>query len=122
MAGENNKKESVEFLAANKTKEGVVTLPSGLQYKILTEGTGPKPRPLTPSLQLSRHALSGAEFDSSYKRGQPASFPVNGVIKGWTKLSSSCRWDRVATLCSIGAGLWRPRSGRGHRPRRDSHL
>jgi FKBP-type peptidyl-prolyl cis-trans isomerase FklB len=86
VAGEMNKKESAEFLAANKTKEGVVTLPSGLQYKILTEGTGPKPAASDTVVCNYRGTLiSGAEFDSSYKRGQPASFPVNGVIKGWTE-------------------------------------
>ena len=86
VAGEMNKKESVEFLAANKAKEGVVTLPSGLQYKILTAGTGPKPAVSDTVVCNYRGTLiSGAEFDSSYKRGQPASFPVNGVIKGWTE-------------------------------------
>ena len=86
VAGEMNKKEGAEFLEANKTKEGVVTLPSGLQYKILTEGTGPKPAASDTVVCNYRGTLiSGTEFDSSYKRGQPASFPVNGVIKGWTE-------------------------------------
>ena len=86
VAGELNKKEGVEFLAANKSKQGVVILPSGLQYKILTEGTGPKPTASDTVVCNYRGTLiSGAEFDSSYKRGQPASFPVNGVIKGWTE-------------------------------------
>jgi FKBP-type peptidyl-prolyl cis-trans isomerase FklB len=86
VAGEMNKKEGVEFLAANKSKEGVVILPSGLQYKILTAGTGPKPTASDTVVCNYRGTLiSGAEFDSSYKRGQPASFPVNGVIKGWTE-------------------------------------
>jgi len=86
VAGEMNKKEGVEFLAANKSKEGVVILPSGLQYKILTEGAGPKPTASDTVVCNYRGTLiSGAEFDSSYKRGQPASFPVNGVIKGWTE-------------------------------------
>src|SRR6266513_156075 len=86
VAGELNKKEGVEFLAANKSKEGVVILPSGLQYKILTEGTGPKPTASDTVVCNYRGTLiSGAEFDSFYKRGQPASFPVNGVIKGWTE-------------------------------------
>jgi FKBP-type peptidyl-prolyl cis-trans isomerase len=70
----------------NKTKEGVVTLPSGLQYKILTEGTGPKPTGTDiVSCNYRGTLLNGTEFDSSYKRGQPASFPVTGVIKGWTE-------------------------------------
>ncbi len=86
LAGEANKKEGDEFLTANKTKEGVVTLPSGLQYKILTEGTGPKPTATDTVVCNYRGTLiSGTEFDSSYKRGQPLSIPVNGVIKGWTE-------------------------------------
>ena len=86
MAGEANKREGNEFLAANKAKDGVVTLPSGLQYKILTEGTGPKPA-ATDSVSCNYRGtlINGTEFDSSYKRGQPATFPVNGVIKGWTE-------------------------------------
>jgi len=86
VAGETNKKEGEAFLAANKGKEGVVTLPSGLQYKILTEGAGPKPA-ATDSVVCNYKGtlINGTEFDSSYKRGQPATFPVNGVIKGWTE-------------------------------------
>src|SRR5713226_7263655 len=86
LAGEANKKEGDEFLTANKTKEGVVTLPSGLQYKILTEGTGPKPTATDTVVCNYRGTLiSGTEFDSSYKRGQPLTIQVNGVIKGWTE-------------------------------------
>ncbi|HET7259066.1 MAG TPA: FKBP-type peptidyl-prolyl cis-trans isomerase [Candidatus Acidoferrum sp.] len=83
---ESNKKEGDAFLAENKSKDGVVTLPSGLQYKILTEGTGPKPTP-TDSVVCNYKGtlLDNTEFDSSYKRGQPATFPVTGVIKGWTE-------------------------------------
>ncbi len=84
--GEANKKEGDAFLAANKAKEGVVTLPSGLQYKILKAGTGPKPTATDSVVCNYRGTLiNGTEFDSSYKRGQPATFPVNGVIKGWTE-------------------------------------
>jgi FKBP-type peptidyl-prolyl cis-trans isomerase len=84
--GEANKKEGEAFLAANKTKEGVVTLPSGLQYKILQEGSGPKPTASDSVVCNYRGMLiNGKEFDSSYKRGQPATFPVSGVIKGWTE-------------------------------------
>jgi FKBP-type peptidyl-prolyl cis-trans isomerase FklB len=84
--GETNKVEGAAFLAANKTKEGVVTLPSGLQYKIITAGTGPKPTPADTVVCNYRGTLiNGKEFDSSYKRGQPASFPVGRVIKGWTE-------------------------------------
>jgi FKBP-type peptidyl-prolyl cis-trans isomerase len=85
-AAEANKKESEAFLAANKTKDGVVTLPSGLQYKVLQEGTGPKPTPTdTVSVNYRGTLLNGTEFDSSYKRGQPASFGVGQIIKGWTE-------------------------------------
>ena len=81
-----NKKEGDAFLAANKSKEGVVTLPSGLQYKILTKGSGTKPSASDTVVCNYRGTLiNGKEFDSSYKRGQPASFPVSGVIKGWTE-------------------------------------
>jgi FKBP-type peptidyl-prolyl cis-trans isomerase FklB len=84
--GEANKKEGDAFLAANKTKEGVVTLPSGLQYKILTPGTGPKPTAADSVVCNYKGTLiNGTEFDSSYKRGEPATFPVSGVIKGWTE-------------------------------------
>jgi len=84
--GEANKKEGDAFLAANKSKEGVVTLPSGLQYKILKEGSGPKPT-ATDSVVCNYKGtlINGTEFDSSYKRGEPATFPVTGVIKGWTE-------------------------------------
>jgi FKBP-type peptidyl-prolyl cis-trans isomerase len=84
--GEANKKEGDAFLTANKTKEGVVTLPSGLQYKILKEGNGAKPT-ATDSVVCNYKGtlINGTEFDSSYKRGEPATFPVTGVIKGWTE-------------------------------------
>jgi FKBP-type peptidyl-prolyl cis-trans isomerase FklB len=83
---ETNKKEGEGFLAANKAKEGVVTLASGLQYKILQEGTGPKPTAAdTVTVNYRGTLLNGTEFDSSYKHGQPASFPVSGIIKGWTE-------------------------------------
>lgn len=86
QAGETNKKEGDAFLAANKTKDGVVTLPSGLQYKILQDGTGPKPTASdTVSVNYRGTLLNGTEFDSSYKRGQPATFGVGQIIKGWTE-------------------------------------
>jgi FKBP-type peptidyl-prolyl cis-trans isomerase FklB len=85
-AGAANKKEGDAFLAANKGKDGVVVLPSGLQYKIITAGTGPKPAATDSVICNYRGTLiDGKEFDSSYKRGQPATFPVSGVIKGWTE-------------------------------------
>jgi FKBP-type peptidyl-prolyl cis-trans isomerase len=85
-AGEKNKKEGETFLTANKAKPGVVTLPSGLQYKILQAGTGPKPT-ATDSVSCNYRGtlIDGTEFDSSYKRGQATTFPVSGVIKGWTE-------------------------------------
>jgi FKBP-type peptidyl-prolyl cis-trans isomerase FklB len=83
---EKNKKVGADFLAANKSKPGVVTLPSGLQYKIATTGTGPKP---TTNDTVTAHyrgtLIDGTEFDSSYKRGEPTEFAVTGVIKGWTE-------------------------------------
>jgi FKBP-type peptidyl-prolyl cis-trans isomerase len=83
---ESNKQAGEQFLAANKTKEGVITLPSGLQYKVLKEGAGPKPTASdTVVCQYRGTLIDGTEFDSSYKRGQPATFPVNAVIKGWTE-------------------------------------
>jgi FKBP-type peptidyl-prolyl cis-trans isomerase len=81
-----NKSEGEAFLAANKTKEGVVTLASGLQYKILTAGTGPKPGADDSVVCNYRGTLvNGTEFDSSYKRKEPATFGVGQVIKGWTE-------------------------------------
>jgi FKBP-type peptidyl-prolyl cis-trans isomerase FklB len=85
-ASAKNKTEGEAFLAANKSKEGIVTLPDGLQYKILTAGTGPKPTASDSVVCNYRGTLTnGTEFDSSYKRGQPATFGVDKVIKGWTE-------------------------------------
>lgn len=82
QAVDNNKKEGDAFLAANKTKEGVVALPSGLQYKILKAGTGPKPTAADTVVCNYRGTLiNGKEFDAN----QGATFPVSGVIKGWTE-------------------------------------
>ncbi len=85
-AADKNKSEGEAFLAANKSKDGVVTLPSGLQYKILTAGTGPKPT-ASDSVKCNYRGtlINGTEFDSSYKRGQPATFAVGQVIKAWTE-------------------------------------
>ena len=82
-----NKKDGDAFLAANKGKEGVVTLPSGLQYKIVKEGTGPKPTAQdTVECNYKGTLIDGTEFDSTAKHGgKPATFPVGGVIKGWTE-------------------------------------
>ena len=84
--GEKNKTEGGKFLEQNKMKPGVKTTASGLQYKVEKEGTGPQPKATDMVTVNYRGTLiDGTEFDSSYKRGQPATFPVNGVIKGWTE-------------------------------------
>ena len=84
--GEAAQKEGEAFLAGNKGKPGVVTLPSGLQYKILTTGAGPKPVATDTVVCHYRGTLiNGKEFDSSYKRGEPLTIGVSGVIKGWTE-------------------------------------
>jgi len=84
--GEKNKKEGEAFLAQNKTKDGVKTLASSLQYKVLTEGKGNTPKASdTVTVNYRGMLIDGTEFDSSYKRGQPATLPVGGVIKGWTE-------------------------------------
>jgi FKBP-type peptidyl-prolyl cis-trans isomerase len=85
-AGEKNAADGEKFLADNAGKTGVVKLPSGLQYKIVKEGSGKKP---SANDKVSTHyrgtLIDGTEFDSSYARGKPATFPVNGVIAGWTE-------------------------------------
>lgn len=80
------KKVGQAFLESNKTKSGVIILPSGLQYQVLKEGTGPKPA-ATDKVKCHYHGtlIDGTVFDSSVDRGQPAEFPVNGVIKGWVE-------------------------------------
>lgn len=75
-----------KFLQQNKTKKGVVTLPDGLQYKVIVEGKGEKPKATDQvTVHYAGTLIDGKEFDSSYKRGEPATFPVNGVIAGWTE-------------------------------------
>jgi FKBP-type peptidyl-prolyl cis-trans isomerase FklB len=93
-----NKKEGEAFLAENKKKEGVKTLPSGLQYKVIKAGTGKKPK-LTDTVTTHYRGtlINGTEFDSSYRRGQPVSFQVNGVIPGWTEalqlMEEGAKWQ-----------------------------
>lgn len=84
--GDKNQKEGAEFLAANAKKEGVKTTASGLQYKVIEPGNGKTPT-ATDKVKVNYRGMliDGKEFDSSYKRGEPATFPVNGVIKGWTE-------------------------------------
>jgi FKBP-type peptidyl-prolyl cis-trans isomerase len=83
---EKNKKEGEDFLNKNKKEKGVITTASGLQYIIMKEGTGPKPKATdVVTVHYKGTFIDGKEFDNSYKRGQPATFPLNGVIPGWTE-------------------------------------
>jgi FKBP-type peptidyl-prolyl cis-trans isomerase len=96
--GEKNKKQGEAFLAENKKKEGVKTLPSGLQYKVITAGKGKKPKATdTVTTHYRGTLIDGTEFDSSISRGKPASFPVNGVIPGWTEalqlMEEGAKWQ-----------------------------
>ena len=85
-AGEKIKADGEKFLAENKTKPGIIALTNGLQYKVLTEGQGDSPKAAdTVTVNYRGTLIDGTEFDSSYKRGQPATFPVGGVIAGWTQ-------------------------------------
>lgn len=87
VVGEKNEKEGKAFLEANAKKEGVVTTKSGLQYKVLVEGKGPKPKATdTVTVNYRGTLVDGKEFDSSYKHGQPATFAVGAVIPGWTEV------------------------------------
>jgi len=103
-----NKKIGETFLAENKQKAGVVTLPSGLQYMILQEGTGPKP---TPTDQVKCHYTGsftdGTVFESSYTNNQPATFGVGQVIKGWTEalqlMATGSKW-RLFIPSNLGYG------------------
>jgi FKBP-type peptidyl-prolyl cis-trans isomerase FklB len=83
---EKNLKDGEKFLEENKKKEGVKTTASGLQYKVLKEGTGPQPKDTdTVTVNYKGTLINGTEFDSSYKRNEPSSFPLNAVIRGWTE-------------------------------------
>jgi FKBP-type peptidyl-prolyl cis-trans isomerase FklB len=98
LQGEKNLADGEKFLAENKTKPGVVTLPSGLQYKVITEGAGASPAAHDQVTVNYRGTLiDGTEFDSSYKRGEPATFGVSGVIKGWTEalqlMKPGAKWE-----------------------------
>ena len=95
---EKNLVEGEKFLAENKTKEGVKTTASGLQYKVLTEGEGPSPNAGdTVTVNYRGTLIDGTEFDSSYKRGEPATFPLTGVIPGWTEalqlMKKGSKWE-----------------------------
>lgn len=97
---EGDKSAGRDFLEANKKKEGVIELPSGLQYRIITEGAGPKPQ-LTDKVKTHYHGttIEGKVFDSSVDRGEPISFPLTGVIKGWTEalqlMPVGSKWELV---------------------------
>ncbi len=96
--GKKNKTDGEAFLAENKKKEGVKTLPSGLQYKVIKAGTGKKPKADdTVTVNYRGTLINGTEFDSSYKRGQPATFPVSGVIPGWKEalqlMEEGAKWE-----------------------------
>jgi len=100
MAGAANKQAGDAFMASNKAKPGVTTTASGLQYRVITEGTGPKPTAGDSVVcNYKGTLLNGTEFDSSYKRGQPATFPVTGVIKGWTEalqlMPVGSKWELI---------------------------
>ncbi|HEX4888269.1 MAG TPA: FKBP-type peptidyl-prolyl cis-trans isomerase [Luteibaculaceae bacterium] len=88
IANENNRKAGEAFLANNKSKPGVITLPSGLQYKVINKGTGTVKPTLADKVKTHYHGtlIDGTVFDSSVDRGQPISFPVNGVIRGWVEI------------------------------------
>jgi len=95
---ETNKAAGDKFLAENKTKEGVQTTASGLQYKIITAGNGVKPKATdTVKVHYAGKLLDGTEFDSSIKRGEPVEFPVNGVIPGWVEalqlMPQGSKWE-----------------------------
>jgi FKBP-type peptidyl-prolyl cis-trans isomerase FklB len=85
-AADKNAKDGEKFLAENKKKEGVKTTASGLQYKVIKDSNGAQPKATdTVTVNYRGTLIDGTEFDSSYKRGQPATFPLNAVIKGWTE-------------------------------------
>lgn len=96
--GERNKKAGADFLAANKTKQGVVTLPDGLQYKVIKTGTGPKPKASDSVTVHYRGTLvDGTEFDNTLKRGGPETFPLKDVVKGWSEaiqmMNIGSKWE-----------------------------
>ena len=96
--GEKAKVAGEKFLAENKSKPGVKTLDNGIQYKVITEGNGAKPTAESSVVAHYRGTLiDGTEFDSSYKRGEPATFPLNGVIKGWQEvlplMATGSKWQ-----------------------------
>ncbi len=95
---EKNKQEGEAFLAENRKKDAVITLPSGLQYKVIKKGAGKLPKSTdTVTVNYRGTLINGTEFDSSYRRGQPASLKVDGVIRGWTEalqlMQEGAKWQ-----------------------------
>ena len=87
VASESNQKEATSFLASNKSKPGVITTKSGLQYKVIKSGNGDRPdSSSTVRVHYKGTLIDGTQFDSSYDRGEPAEFKVDGVIEGWTEM------------------------------------
>jgi FKBP-type peptidyl-prolyl cis-trans isomerase FklB len=99
-AAAENAKQAEAFLSKNSLQEGVVSLPSGLQYKVLAKGEGATPKiDSKVEVHYAGTLIDGTEFDSSYQRGEPVSFPVNGVIPGWTEalqlMKEGDKWQLV---------------------------
>jgi FKBP-type peptidyl-prolyl cis-trans isomerase FklB len=100
VVAKKNKEQGEAFLAENKKKEGVKTLPSGLEYKVIKAGTGKKPR-LSDTVTVNYRGtlIDGTEFDSSFRRGQPVTFQVSGVIPGWTEalqlMEEGAKWQLI---------------------------
>lgn len=97
-AAEDNKKAGEAFLAENKTKDGITVTDSGLQYRVITEGKGDKPTASdTVTVHYRGKLINGTEFDSSYARGEPATFPVGGVVQGWQEalpmMNVGSKWE-----------------------------
>jgi len=115
--GQKNLAEGKAFLAENAKKKGVVTLPSGLQYKVIEKGNGTSPRK-TDSVTVNYRGtlIDGTEFDSSYKRGKPATFRVDGVIPGWTealqRMKPGAKWQLfIPAKLAYGGRAAGPRLG-----------
>jgi FKBP-type peptidyl-prolyl cis-trans isomerase FklB len=97
-AGEENRKRGEQYLAENRKKPGVKVLESGVQYKVIKDGSGKSPKATdTVSVHYRGTLINGREFDSSYKRNEPATFPVNGVIPGWQQvlplMKEGAKWE-----------------------------
>lgn len=103
-----HKQQGLEFLAENGKKDGVVTTESGLQYRVIVDGRGKSPKSTDMvRVHYAGRLIDGSEFDSSYKRGEPAQFPVNGVIAGWTEalqlMKEGAKWE-VYIKADLGYG------------------